>query len=67
MSTAGAWVLPASAWRQRFVESLLRLSPQLNPDAADEVSDSQFITYSKLPPELAAAEYVSTERARRLI
>jgi hypothetical protein len=67
MSSAGARVLPASAWRQRFVESLLRLSPQLNPDAADEVSDSQFITYAELAPEVAAAEYMSTERARRLI
>jgi hypothetical protein len=65
MSAAGVWVLPASAWRQRFVESLLRLSPQLNPDAADEVSDSQFITYSALIPEFAAAAYISTERARR--
>lgn len=66
MSTAHGWVFTASVWRQRFVESLLRCSPDINPDAADEVSDSQFVALAALSPEQAAAEYLATERSRTL-
>jgi hypothetical protein len=65
MNSTGFWVVPASTWRQRFVESLLKLSPPLNPDAADEVSDSQFVACAKLTPEFAAAEYAETEKSQR--
>jgi hypothetical protein len=45
-------------WRQRFVESLLSLSPATNPDAADEISDSQFAVASDFPAAEAAERYL---------
>jgi hypothetical protein len=45
-------------WRQLFVESLLLLWPAMNPDAADEISDSQFALSSGIPARQAAEEYL---------
>jgi hypothetical protein len=39
---------PGSAWRQEFADALIRLRPDLNPDLADELSDSAFLTHSDL-------------------
>jgi hypothetical protein len=49
-----------SHWRQRFADSLLKLAPGVNPDAADELSDSQFLGLSEMTPEDAAARYVAS-------
>jgi hypothetical protein len=49
-----------SQWRQRFADSLLKLAPHVNPDAADELSDSQFVDLAEMPPEDAAARYVAS-------
>jgi len=34
---------PSSPWRRAFADALIRLRPELNPDAADELSDSAFL------------------------
>ena len=52
-------------WRQLFAESLLKSSPDLNPDAADELSDSQFVVLAALTPEQAVRQYLATEASRR--
>ena len=52
-------------WRQLFVQLLLKSSPDLNPDAADELSDSQFVEFAALTPEQAVREYLATEASRR--
>jgi hypothetical protein len=66
MNAARVPVFPASVWRQRFVDSLLKSSPEINPDAADEVSDSQFVVLAALAPEQAAVQYLATQRLRTL-
>lgn len=48
---------PGSAWRQEFADALIRLRPDLNPDLADELSDSAFLTHSDLDASSAAALY----------
>jgi hypothetical protein len=46
-------------WRRRFADSLIKLVPDLNPDAADELSDSQFLENAGQPPDRAALEYAA--------
>lgn len=46
-------------WRRRFADSLIQLVPDMNPDAADELSDSQFLQSSKRPPDRAALDYAA--------
>ena len=48
---------PSSAWRQAFADALIRLRPDLNPDVADELSDSAFLTLADLDAPSAAAIY----------
>jgi len=52
-------------WRQLFADWLLKSSPDLNPDAADELSDSQFAALAGLKPEQAVRQYLATEASRR--
>ncbi|MBS0445919.1 MAG: hypothetical protein JSR59_08220 [Proteobacteria bacterium] len=48
-------------WRQRFAVSLIKLVPQLNPDAADELSDSQFLeSAGGTEPDEAAFDYAAS-------
>ena len=51
-------------WRQLFADSLLKSSPDLNPDAADELSDSQFAVLAALTPEQAVRQYLAAEASR---
>lgn len=46
-------------WRQAFASRLIQLRPDMNPDAADEVSDSEFLESSFCSPSLAAERYAS--------
>lgn len=46
-------------WRQAFASRLIQLRPDMNPDAADEVSDSQFLESSFCSPSLAAERYAA--------
>ena len=43
-----------SAWKWAFADALIRLCPDLNPDAADEFADSELIDSGFLDAELAA-------------
>jgi len=47
-------------WRRRFADSLIKLVPEINPDAADELSDSQFLESAGEPPDRAALNYASS-------
>jgi len=51
-------------WRQLFAELLLKSSPGLNPDAADELSDTQFAALAELTPEQAVDQFLATEASR---
>lgn len=46
-------------WRKVFAEELIRLAPRLNPDAADEFSDSQFLISGDLEPGPVASAFAS--------
>lgn len=48
----------SSAWRRAFADTLIRLRPEMNPDAADELSDTAWDTMSALPPIDAAQSYI---------
>jgi hypothetical protein len=48
---------PSSAWRQAFADALIQLRPELNPDVADELSDSAFLSLADREPSSAAASY----------
>jgi hypothetical protein len=45
---------PSSSWRRAFADALIRLRSDLNPDAADELSDAAFLSYADLEPGIAA-------------
>jgi len=49
--------LATSDWRRCFAETLIRLQPDMNPDAADELSDSACLHYVTVPPAEAALRY----------
>lgn len=44
-----------SSWRRAFADALIRLRPGLNPDTADELSDSAYLRLAALEPGNAAA------------
>lgn len=46
--------LPSTSWRSAFADALIRLRPDVNPDAADELSDSAYMRLSDLDPGKAA-------------
>lgn len=48
---------PSSSWRRAFADALIRLRPDLNPDAVDELSDSAYLRLADLDPVNAAAHY----------
>ena len=48
---------PSSSWRRAFADALIRLRPDLNPDAADELSDSAYLRLADQDPGNAAALY----------
>jgi len=43
-----------SAWRRQFADSFIKLRPDMNPDAADELSDREYLLTPHLHPEIAA-------------
>ncbi len=45
---------PSSAWRRSFADALIRLRPDMNPDAADELSDTAYLRFTDLEPVEAA-------------
>jgi hypothetical protein len=47
----------STSWRQAFAETLIRSRPDLNPDIADELSDSAYLRLADLDPSNAAALY----------
>jgi hypothetical protein len=49
---------PSSAWRRAFAAALIRFRPDLNPDVADELSDSAFLSLSDQEPSSAAKFYI---------
>ena len=48
---------PSTSWRRAFAETLIRSRPDLNPDTADELSDSAYLRLADLDPSNAAALY----------
>ncbi|MDE2371102.1 MAG: hypothetical protein KGN16_19185 [Burkholderiales bacterium] len=48
---------PSHAWRHAFADALIRLRPDLNPDAADELSDAAWLRHAELDPRDAAELY----------
>jgi len=51
-----------SQWRRAFADTLIKLRPDMNPDAADELSDTAWGALSSLPPMEAAQACASGER-----
>ena len=61
---------PGMEWKSAFVSALMRLRPDMNPDAADEISDSEFAIAQAMHPDAAASHWAelhspATERSRR--
>lgn len=44
-------------WRRAFADAMIEIRPDINPDTADELSDSAFQRLSNLPPRHAAEIY----------
>lgn len=55
---------PSSSWRRAFADALIRLRPELNPDVADELSDSAFLSLADLEPASAATAYCRDAHGR---
>lgn len=49
-----------SDWKSKFVNALMRLRPEMNPDAADEISDSEFAVAQAMHPDTAAHHWAAT-------
>jgi hypothetical protein len=64
MSVTKLGAFRGTQWRQLFAELLLKSSPDVNPDAADELSDTQFAALAELTPEQAVGQYLATEASR---
>jgi hypothetical protein len=54
MKDAAQTTNASSAWRCAFADALIELRPDMNPDVADELSDSAFMSLSELKPRDAA-------------
>ena len=50
----------STRWRQGFAEALIRLVPGMNPDAADELSDSEYAGCRDIDPSTAASRWLAT-------
>lgn len=59
--------LPVTAWKAAFAASLVRLVPDLNPDAADEASDQALKRHGTLAPESAALAWVANFDQRAVL
>ena len=53
-------------WKRDFAEELIRRLPDINPDAADEVADAQYLLYAHRSPACTAAEYAQARQAPML-
>jgi hypothetical protein len=47
--------IQCSSWRRAFAGALIRLRPDMNPDTADELADSAYLSLADLDPASAAA------------
>ena len=43
-----------SEWKRRFANRLIKLCPEMNPDAADEISDLECRNAERTAPDVAA-------------
>jgi hypothetical protein len=50
-----------TSWKCQFAEHLTRLRPDLNPDAADEISDAVHREHADLSPAEAANRWMSSQ------
>lgn len=50
-------VLTSSGWRRAFADALIKLRPDMNPDAVDELSDAAHLRLADMLPAAAAALY----------
>jgi hypothetical protein len=49
-------------WKVAFAGALLRLRPSMNPDAADEISDAQYLISHGREPDDAADDWILRNR-----
>ena len=54
----------AAEWKRIFVDVLIRLMPEINPDAADEVADAEHLKSPHLSPGRIAEQYAEDERLK---
>jgi hypothetical protein len=50
-----------TSWKCQFAEHLTRLRPDLNPDAADEISDAVHRVHGEMTPAEAANRWASRQ------
>lgn len=48
-----------TSWKSAFVQALMQLRPDMNPDAADEVSDLEFAPNRTRNPAFAADDWAA--------
>jgi hypothetical protein len=61
MSSSAEQLQRRSEWKRRFANRLIKLCPEMNPDAADEISDQECRHAARIAPDVAA------ERCARVI
>jgi hypothetical protein len=52
-----------TTWKVAFTQALLRLRPEMNPDAADEVSDSALGSHHARDPVVSASDWALLDAA----
>jgi hypothetical protein len=53
--------IEARLWKVRFADSVIAMCPDINPDAADEASDNEIRSSSRLDPVTAAKRWVAAK------
>ena len=52
-------IFDQASWKSTFVQALMHLCPDMNPDAADEVSDLEFAPNRTRSPAFAAGDWAA--------
>jgi hypothetical protein len=50
-------------WKRAFADCLMSLRPDMNPDAADEISDKEYLQAKDFDPSAAARRWVLQQSA----
>ncbi len=50
-------------WKRAFAEAVIRLRPDMNPDRADELSDTEYLESRHVDPAVAAVRWFGRQES----